>query len=238
MGAVNEGALGSGGEVTAVLHKMWMESEGGTDGTLTDDDLRSMAADGAVLDVQVATGPTLTERKDMLAADADCFIALPGGCGTFEEVWEIVCQRQLALPPPATPGGQRGRGPVCLVNTDGFYDGFVAMVDRASADGMLHWRGSDDAGNLLLHAVATPAEALEYCVKAVAAERAAGGSGAAATAAAAPDSPVAGSAALSVSHHESQAVAASDTRRTIDTKSMVGGLVGGLAVGFALRARL
>ncbi len=238
MGAVNKGALGSGGEVTAVLHKMWMESEGGTDGTLTDDDLQSMAADGAVLDIQVATGPTLTERKEMLAANADCFIALPGGCGTFEELWEIVCQRQLALPPPATPGGQRGRGPVCLVNTDGFYDGFVAVVERASADGMLHWRGSEDTGSVLLHAVSTPAEALDYCVKAVAAERAAGGSGAAATAAAAPDSPVAGSAALSVSHNESQVLATTGGRGGLDAKSIMGGLIGGLAMGYVLRARL
>ena len=86
MGAVNEGALGSGGRVTAVLHKMWMQSEGGTDGTLTDNDLQSMAAEGAALEIVVADGPTLTERKELLAADADCFIALPGGCGTFEEV--------------------------------------------------------------------------------------------------------------------------------------------------------
>ena len=68
MGAVNEGALGGGGRVTAVLHKMWMQSEGGTDGTLTDDDLQSMAAEGAVLDIVVADGPTLTERKELLAA--------------------------------------------------------------------------------------------------------------------------------------------------------------------------
>lgn len=244
MGAVNEGALGNGGKVTAVLHKMWMESEGGTDGTLTDDDLQSMATEGAALDVQVAGGPTLTERKEMLAADADCFIALPGGCGTFEEIWEIVCQRQLALPAPAVEGGARGRGPVCLVNTAGFYDGFMTVVERARADGMLHWQGSGSVGGILVHAVDSPADAVEYCVKAVAAERAAGGSGAAATAAAAIDSPVAGSATLTVPKHNLSATTESldETgslgRRALDTKSMVGGVLAGLVVGFALRPRL
>lgn len=246
MGAVNQGALGSGGKVTAVLHKMWMESEGGTDGTLTDDDLASVAGDGAILDVLVADGPTLTERKEMLAAGADCFIALPGGCGTFEEIWEIVCQRQLALPAPTFEGGPRGRGPVCLVNTDGFYDGFMAILERSSTDGMLHWQGSGDMGTALVHAAATPAEALEYCVKAVAAERAAGGSGAAATAAADPDSPVAGSSALTVPHRDPALDASKSTESVADTarthalnaKSAVGGLIGGLILGVALRGRL
>jgi uncharacterized protein (TIGR00730 family) len=243
MGAVNQGALGGGGHVTAVLHRMWMESEGGTDGTITDDDLQSMASDGAVLDVLVADGPTLTVRKEMLAEEAECFIAMPGGCGTFEEVWEIVCQRQLALPAPTVEGGPRGRGPVCLVNTDGFYDGFMAVVERASADGMLHWQ--DDGGSDLLKAVATPAEALDYCIAAVAAERAMGGSAAAATAAAGDDSPVAGSAALGVTvpllgdpEEEKEEPEPELQSQVSNVKSALGGLLGGLVLGFAVRARL
>eukprot|EP01047_Picozoa_sp_COSAG01_P018743 COSAG01_NODE_1022_length_12069_cov_142.565581_2_plen_272_part_00 len=133
----------------------------------------------------LAGGPDLTERKQLLAKDAECFIALPGGPGTWEELWEIVCQRQLGLPPPDDESAagiapaRRGRGPVCLVNVDGFYDGFIATAERAVADGLLHWKGADavagprataaagdDAPHLLMHRH-TAAAALTCCVKAV-----------------------------------------------------------------------
>jgi hypothetical protein len=133
----------------------------------------------------LAGGPDLTERKQLLAKDAECFIALPGGPGTWEELWEIVCQRQLGLPPPNDESAagiapaRRGRGPVCLVNVDGFYDGFIATAERAVADGLLHWKGADavagprataaagdEAPHLLMHRH-TAAAALACCVEAV-----------------------------------------------------------------------
>ena len=193
MGALNEGCLGNGGSVVAVMHRMWMDEEGSANAT-SSLGISDMRSDDATLEILIADGPTLTERKDMLATPADCFIAMPGGPGTFEELWEMVCQRQLGLPAPAVEGGPRGRGPVVMVNTDGYYDGFMEVVRRASTDGLLHWQSGSGGGVAeLIAAVATPEEALEYCIAAVAEERALGGSGAAASAAAEDDSPVAAS---------------------------------------------
>ena len=229
MGAVNEGCLGAGGSVVGVLHRMWMESEGGSDSTITEGDLASKGAEGAELEFLVADGPTLTQRKEMLADGADCFIALPGGPGTFEELWEIICQRQLGLPPPAVEGGPRGRGPVCLVNTDGYYDGFMMVVQRAQDDGLLHWEGAT-----LVAARPTPEEALAFCEEAVAEERAAGGAGAVASAAAHESSPVQGSSAAL------QGSGGAENRQNRErgrTGVLVAALAGAVA-GFALRSRL
>ena len=65
------------------------------------------------------------------------------------ELWEVACARQLGV----------GRtGPVCLVNTNGYYDGFVTQLARAHADQLLH-RPPEE----FLFICAEPLEALLYC---------------------------------------------------------------------------
>lgn len=62
----------------------------------------------------------MRERKAKMEALGDAFIALPGGLGTFEEFFEIVCGRQLAYHDK----------PIVLLNIDGFYDPLLAMIER------------------------------------------------------------------------------------------------------------
>ncbi len=64
---------------------------------------------------------TMHERKRMMAEKADAFLALAGGIGTFEELFEVWTWRQL---------GYHDK-PIGLLNTDGYYDGLLAFL-RAS----------------------------------------------------------------------------------------------------------
>jgi hypothetical protein len=59
------------------------------------------------------------ERKRMMAERADAFLALPGGIGTFEELFEVWTWRQL---------GYHDK-PVALLNVDGYYDALLAFLN-------------------------------------------------------------------------------------------------------------
>ena len=71
--------------------------------------------------------PTMHDRKAMMAALSDGFIALPGGFGTFEEVCEMITWTQLGIHDK----------PVVLVNIEGFFDPLLAQFDRAVEDRLL-----------------------------------------------------------------------------------------------------
>ena len=68
---------------------------------------------------------TLRERKAEMDARADAFVALPGGFGTLEELLEVLTLRQLRL----------HDRPIVLVNVDGYWDPFLAMVSDMVAQG-------------------------------------------------------------------------------------------------------
>lgn len=70
---------------------------------------------------------TMHERKAQMIAAADHFVALPGGVGTLEEVYEALSWRHLDLI----------KGTVSLLNVDGFYDGAAELFARILADGFL-----------------------------------------------------------------------------------------------------
>jgi uncharacterized protein (TIGR00730 family) len=70
---------------------------------------------------------TMHQRKQMMAERADAFVALPGGIGTFEELFEVWTWRQL---------GYHDK-PVGLLNTDGYYDSLLAFLDQAGAQGFI-----------------------------------------------------------------------------------------------------
>ncbi|MBR2717594.1 MAG: TIGR00730 family Rossman fold protein, partial [Oscillospiraceae bacterium] len=70
---------------------------------------------------------TMAQRKQLLAERADAFAALPGGVGTLDELFEILTLRQLGL---------HGK-PVALLNTEGYYDPLLAMLDRAASEGFM-----------------------------------------------------------------------------------------------------
>jgi uncharacterized protein (TIGR00730 family) len=70
---------------------------------------------------------TMHERKALMAELSDAFAALPGGCGTADELFEILTWAQLGL----------HAKPVGLLNVAGFFDPLLAWLDRAVRDGFV-----------------------------------------------------------------------------------------------------
>lgn len=110
MGAVADGALNAGGSVIGVIPHHMVEWEVAHDGL---PDLRFVH--------------TMHERKALMAELSDAFVALPGGAGTMDELFEIWTWAQLEL----------HAKPIGLLNVDGFYDHLLAMIDHMVAEGFL-----------------------------------------------------------------------------------------------------
>ena len=70
---------------------------------------------------------TMHERKARMAAEADAFVALPGGFGTMEELLEMITWVQLGITVK----------PVGVLNVDGFFDPLLAFFDSAVASGFI-----------------------------------------------------------------------------------------------------
>ena len=110
MRAVAEGCLDAGGHVTGVIPRGMAEREIAHDGL---SDLRVVGS--------------MHERKALMAGLADGFIALPGGFGTFDELFEIVTWAQLGL----------HRKPIGLLNVEGYFDPLLALVEHAVREGFV-----------------------------------------------------------------------------------------------------
>lgn len=78
--------------------------------------------------MKLAGGPDLQERKKFLVANTDALIVLPGGPGTWDELWEMACARHLNL----------NKLPIVCVNVDGYYEPFREMLQRAYSDKLIH----------------------------------------------------------------------------------------------------
>jgi hypothetical protein len=137
MGAVQRGCRSKNGKVIGIVHEIFLPGNETAD--LFDD-------------LIVASGPTLTDRKRLLYEHTDAIIVLPGGVGTFDELFESTCMRSLRM-------NNFENVPICLLNIDGFYDHTVAQMRRAAADGVLY--GEVEA---YFHVVNTPEEALAFCL--------------------------------------------------------------------------
>ena len=89
----------------------------------------------ALVDLEVAhtgltelhTVETMHERKAKMTDLADAFIALPGGIGTLDELFEAWSWNALGY----------HKKPFCLLNVDGFWDGMIAFIDHATESGFL-----------------------------------------------------------------------------------------------------
>ena len=77
--------------------------------------------------------PDMHTRKRLMAERADVFVALPGGIGTLEELYEVWTWRQL---------GYHDQ-PIGLLNTAGFYDGLLAFMRHTVSSGFLDTRQLD-----------------------------------------------------------------------------------------------
>lgn len=128
MGAVARTVLEKGGEVIGVIPKALEEQE------LAFHDL---------LELHVVN--SMHERKALMAELSDGFIALPGGYGTIEEIFEVLTWVQLGI--HAKPCG--------LLNTGGYYDRLLDFLDHAVAQNFVHQPHRDlflqavDPGELL-----------------------------------------------------------------------------------------
>jgi uncharacterized protein (TIGR00730 family) len=102
MGSLADGALARGGHVIGIIPRFMTEVEWQHPG---------IAALEVVEDMR--------ERKHRLLTGADAVIALPGGCGTLEELAEAITLKRLGL----------YFNPIVLVNTEGFWDPLVRLLD-------------------------------------------------------------------------------------------------------------
>ena len=116
MQAVAQGALEQGGPVVGVIPTVLVELE------VAHDDL-----------TELHITDTMHTRKAMMSARADAFIALPGGYGTFEELFEVLAWQTLKL----------HAKPVLLLNINGFYDPMLAFLDHCVGQGMLKQKNRD-----------------------------------------------------------------------------------------------
>ena len=110
MGRVADAALVAGAPVVGVIPTSLMQREVGHTGL-----------------TELHVVDTMHERKLMLAQRSDAFIALPGGIGTLEELFETWSWRQL---------GYHDK-PIGLLNVAGCYDELLAFLDRTAARGFM-----------------------------------------------------------------------------------------------------
>jgi uncharacterized protein (TIGR00730 family) len=101
MGAVADATLAAGGRVVGVIPQALMDREVGHRGLS-----------------ELHVVQTMHERKQLMATRADAFVALPGGIGTLEELYEMWSWQQL---------GYHDK-PVALLNVDGYYDALLEFT--------------------------------------------------------------------------------------------------------------
>jgi uncharacterized protein (TIGR00730 family) len=110
MRIVADAAMAGGAEAVGVIPRALVERE---------------VAHGGLSELRVVG--TMHERKATMAALADGFVALPGGYGTLDELFEIVTWSQLGL----------HNKPIGLLDVAGFWQPLVALVEHASREGFV-----------------------------------------------------------------------------------------------------
>jgi uncharacterized protein (TIGR00730 family) len=110
MGAVADAALSVGGQVIGVIPSALAAKE---------------IAHGGLTELHVVS--SMHERKALMADLADAFVAMPGGWGTCEELFEIVTWAQLGL----------HRKPCGLLNVHGYFDPLLTFVAHSVQEGFV-----------------------------------------------------------------------------------------------------
>ena len=129
MCSVADAVLKNGGEVTGVIPRFMVEQNWHHTG-LTE-----------LIEVE-----SMHERKQKMANLSDGIIALPGGCGTLEELLEIITWKQLGL----------YLNPIVILNTNGFFDPLLEMLENAIEGNFMRKQHGD-----IWHVAHTPEEAVE-----------------------------------------------------------------------------
>lgn len=110
MGMVADAVLAAGGRAIGVIPQLLVDKE---------------VAHHGLTELHVV--PDMHRRKHMMAELADAFVAMPGGAGTLEELFEVFTWTQL---------GYHAK-PVALLNVAGFYDPLLAMLRHTVEEGFL-----------------------------------------------------------------------------------------------------
>lgn len=129
MGTIATAVLQHGGEAIGVIPSFLKNMEGAHPGL-----------------TELYETANMTERKNKMIELADGFIAMPGGLGTYEELFEVLSQAQLKLHPH----------PVGILNVAGFFDPLIQMLQNTVTAGFMPPENMD-----LLCCATIPAELLE-----------------------------------------------------------------------------
>ncbi|SHF65062.1 hypothetical protein SAMN05444349_12841 [Bacteroides faecichinchillae] len=129
MRSVADAVLSDGGEVTGVIPHFMVE--------------QNWQHTGLTELIEVTS---MHERKQKMADLSDAVIALPGGCGTLEELLEVITWKQLGL----------YLNPVVILNVNGFYDPLLNMLGRAIDENFMRRQHGD-----IWKVANTPEEAVE-----------------------------------------------------------------------------
>lgn len=129
MRSLADAVLENGGEVTGVIPKFMVEQGWHHTGL------------SKLVEVE-----SMHERKQLMADLSDAVIALPGGCGTLEELLEIITWKQLGL----------YLNPIVILNTNGFFDPLLDMLTRAIDENFMRRQHGE-----IWHVATTPEEAVE-----------------------------------------------------------------------------
>ena len=129
MRSVADAVLKNGGEVTGVIPHFMVEQNWHHTGL-----------------TELIEVTSMHERKQKMANLSDGIIALPGGCGTLEELLEIITWKQLGL----------YLNPIVILNVKGYFDSLLAMLQRAVEENFM--RAQHGA---IWHVAETAQEAVE-----------------------------------------------------------------------------
>ena len=139
MGIVADAVLAAGGEVVGVIPEQLVNWE---------------VAHKGVTRLEVVAN--MHERKKRMFDLSDAFVALPGGFGTLDEMFEMLTWRQLGI----------GDKPCAFLDVEGFYTPLMGMIDRMVEERFLHpeqrndlWHGDDLDAMVAWMRAYTPAQA-------------------------------------------------------------------------------
>ncbi|MEI5999315.1 TIGR00730 family Rossman fold protein [Paraburkholderia bengalensis] len=110
MGVIADEVMAAGGRAIGVIPELLVNKEVGHDGLS-----------------ELHVVPDMHHRKKMMADLADAFVALPGGAGTLEELFEVFTWAQLGY----------HRKAVAVLNIDGFYDPLISMLEHTVQEGFM-----------------------------------------------------------------------------------------------------
>lgn len=131
MGILADSVIQNGGEVVGVIPKNLFK--------------REVAHQGIT---KLITVDGMHQRKSIMADRADAFLALPGGFGTLEELFEIITWNQIGII----------NKPVVVYNLDGYFDSLIRMIDHAVDTGFIKPKNRK-----ILQVAETLEDCLEFC---------------------------------------------------------------------------